>query len=1260
MGRLKIFNRRIALAPDDVYVPAAYAVILHSIWLASIAVVYAVIRNDCNISPVLLDFLLTLLVTLSVQVPLDIAMMGLSMSGTVGRKGPRRYVGAVVQFSAFVLAWELLLECFGMYAAFGPQHYLEPYQDPTCTSPMDPSSPVLVHMVVLWSMVAILFYFLTMAVLLANSERKSGSKLDEYIKIWQGRLNFIVGSAALVDSDVLRDVATELASYFKDFDWAASDVAVGLLLLKREQKKIIEIRQARRILIEQPEGFLVPALDDQKVREELARVQREEESRRMLLMNGGRIGSGVGKFLKGGLKIMYPNNRPNSNVFAVSGVLIASPPSDKMEQPGEEAILPGMPMVAEPEDDVLPKIQMAKIGSALTSPPRSPDHQIPLRSKEVESDEGEQSDANAKVRSKFSISNLRSPSFKVPVIHNAASPRSKSQIRSSKPKAQFQPFQFRKKRQMGNHRSKKVLNHGTVFREEIDDILYFARYAEVVYTPEEINMIYSDRLHFHATDNGIYRSPYLIVHDVETDSIVIAIRGTYSAADVLVDLKFDVTKISIPDCEGDDDHLAHSGFLNTAMNIVGDIKRLNILHPLLNDPNSEFYGFSLVVTGHSLGAGVAALVANMLREDFPSTCCYAFEPPGCIVSARAAEHFESFCTSIVMGDDVVTRLSRNTLEMLKMDIARHIANCDLPKWKVFGSVLADRLLCISGKNSTSVRRRGARSSRPGLLHRRTPSGHLIPEDLAKLKRRTNSLRAGKNGEENPFADFQLPTPPMYIPGRILHMEKLRRPPLNMNQIMGRQINKVKEATKAVGNNIRAGAEGIVDFMYEGAEKIKGGVGEIGDFILDGAEDIKDAVLDGADKLLVNTSRVIGGPSGSDPALDAADVDLPAQSELFGRKPSRRAGSLGNILTANFRAKDDIDDASPKSMGHVSPVDVDRYSPTRDAKAGKGVVIEEPVKQKEERKSRRRQRKLDRARSAGNIRSRSTQRVADNAAGFETGAEESGASSNDEEENHRRGRSGGRFGQSRSKTQKDFDGTATDTEVFSDNELAELGETRPDGKQSVPGIGKDYSNRSGANGSKPKRSNSKSAALGLKKSSEALGSNTSFKPRAHKDAVPSESISGRVVPVGESQFQSSTPITSPQVNPSIPTTKSASTPVETTVRMFSNTGELNAIYEEESDLELTMPSKVNGPSRSILLEEPQLSKPQYPPTGKIPGAPAGPNIHGKYHYVPRWARKEEFQEIIVSRSMIADHSPFDMLREFQAAPPGSVLGLVTRN
>ena len=43
-----------------------------------------------------------------------------------------------------------------------------------------------------------------------------------------------IDRAAPLDSkDILRELAKELAVFFKDVDWAPSDVAVGLILLKR-------------------------------------------------------------------------------------------------------------------------------------------------------------------------------------------------------------------------------------------------------------------------------------------------------------------------------------------------------------------------------------------------------------------------------------------------------------------------------------------------------------------------------------------------------------------------------------------------------------------------------------------------------------------------------------------------------------------------------------------------------------------------------------------------------------------------------------------------------------------------------------------------------------------------------------------------------------------------------------------------------------------------------------------------------------------
>ena len=58
----------------------------------------------------------------------------------------------------------------------------------------------------------------------------------------------------------------------------------------------------------------------------------------------------------------------------------------------------------------------------------------------------------------------------------------------------------------------------------------------------------------------------------------------------------------------------------------------------------------LVVTGHSLGAGTASVLAFLLRRLYPDTVCYAYSPPGCVFNAAAAEASRSFVTSVTFGD----------------------------------------------------------------------------------------------------------------------------------------------------------------------------------------------------------------------------------------------------------------------------------------------------------------------------------------------------------------------------------------------------------------------------------------------------------------------------------------------------------------------------------------------------------------------------------------------------------------------------------
>ena len=52
----------------------------------------------------------------------------------------------------------------------------------------------------------------------------------------------------------------------------------------------------------------------------------------------------------------------------------------------------------------------------------------------------------------------------------------------------------------------------------------------------------------------------------------------------------------------------------------------------------------MVVTGHSLGAAVACLLSFHLREAFPNLHCWAYNPPGGLLSWNLSRLAQRFCT----------------------------------------------------------------------------------------------------------------------------------------------------------------------------------------------------------------------------------------------------------------------------------------------------------------------------------------------------------------------------------------------------------------------------------------------------------------------------------------------------------------------------------------------------------------------------------------------------------------------------------------
>jgi hypothetical protein len=83
----------------------------------------------------------------------------------------------------------------------------------------------------------------------------------------------------------------------------------------------------------------------------------------------------------------------------------------------------------------------------------------------------------------------------------------------------------------------------------------------------------------------------------------------------------------------------HSGFLKTAENVLENIEQNDALRVL--QPDQAYENYSLTICGHSLGAAVGSLLTYFLRmKGYTRARCYAFNPPGMMLTRLAADYFD--------------------------------------------------------------------------------------------------------------------------------------------------------------------------------------------------------------------------------------------------------------------------------------------------------------------------------------------------------------------------------------------------------------------------------------------------------------------------------------------------------------------------------------------------------------------------------------------------------------------------------------------
>ena len=265
---------------------------------------------------------------------------------------------------------------------------------------------------------------------------------------------------------------------------------------------------------------------------------------------------------------------------------------------------------------------------------------------------------------------------------------------------------------------------------------------------EETEIAYAQ---FRCAVNG--QTPYAIVIDHDWESIVVVIRGSESLEDVLTCLTVRPTSLEeVGKLCGFDgrDLYAHEGMLKAAKWIYDDIMTVGALHELLLDENSKFSSFRLRITGHSLGAGCAAILALMLRPTHPNLRAHCFCPPGCTLSENAAIQCEEFLTSYVNNDDIIPRLSVTSLENLRFDVVEMIARLKVRK--------VDVVCCYAKKYG----KLSAKQANERVL---CEENEIPDTEFKEQWEKYHELYQGRKSQRD-FPDIDL-----FPPGRLLHVVK---------------------------------------------------------------------------------------------------------------------------------------------------------------------------------------------------------------------------------------------------------------------------------------------------------------------------------------------------------------------------------------------------------------------------------------------------------------------------------------------------------
>ncbi|XP_053974447.1 diacylglycerol lipase-beta-like isoform X1 [Hylaeus volcanicus] len=265
----------------------------------------------------------------------------------------------------------------------------------------------------------------------------------------------------------------------------------------------------------------------------------------------------------------------------------------------------------------------------------------------------------------------------------------------------------------------------------------------------------TDDILYASFKNQLCKAPFYVIEDHKCKAIVVIIRGSLSLSDLITDITADS---AVFECEGlPPGSMAHRAMVTGAKLILKEFDENKILerafatHPTYN----------LVITGHSLGAGLAILFGFLLRPRYPNLKVYAFSTPAGLLSREVARISEEFVLTIGVENDLVMRLGLHSAENFRTSMLMALRACRLPKYRVVLNGFGYMLFGIPEKDLSKTW-----TTNCAEVNTSIGGSPLLDE-------RNNVATQENNIYERDFRKRRVTNVELYTGGKILHIVRLK-------------------------------------------------------------------------------------------------------------------------------------------------------------------------------------------------------------------------------------------------------------------------------------------------------------------------------------------------------------------------------------------------------------------------------------------------------------------------------------------------------